>query len=386
MGALLFPWEGYWTGIERDKNGDVIKSKLRKNPNFGKATVYDWKTLVDKIDAIRKKARESDKEYEELIGKIKLAQQLAEDSRKHIHPRAALTEEEIALVKLEREKRAFREKETYKELHRERCRVWLLNSMARNLAFDHEKNKMLCKWRYEFARKVEYEKGKGPTSKAEIELREAVNTLTLKTINKNQLPKHWHTTETRLQNLDKKLAKVFRSEKDKPTRPWKGKYNPRKDHDTKWVKQRLKVLAKPLPDEEKEAHLFHTPCEKKKRLEEIIAGYKTKEKGPLDEAQTRVVRETYEVADEKRQFLILIDGGPGTGKTKTTTRLAEALGLLDMTTAYTGSTGVAASNYSRSGLVSTLGKSLFCYGKRTLLDKNVCRWIYCTNVATPFTT
>ena len=50
------------------------------------------------------------------------------------------------------------------------------------------------------------------------------------------------------------------------------------------------------------------------------------------------VRETFATASENKQFLILIDGGPGTGKTKTTNRLAEALKLLDMKTSNTGLT------------------------------------------------
>ena len=82
-----------------------------------------------------------------------------------------------------------------------------------------------------------------------------------------------------------------------------------------------------------------------KRLEEIIAGKETKGEEELDEVQARVVRETYALAARGEQFFILVDGGPGTGKTKTTSRLAEALSILDMTTAYTGSTGTAATNY-----------------------------------------
>ena len=42
---------------------------------------------------------------------------------------------------------------------------------------------------------------------------------------------------------------------------------------------------------------------------------------------------------------MLVDGGPGTGKTRATNTLAEALKLLHIKPAYTGSTGTAATNY-----------------------------------------
>ena len=65
----------------------------------------------------------------------------------------------------------------------------------------------------------------------------------------------------------------------------------------------------------------------------------------MDKEQERVLRETFAQASKAKQFFILVDGGPGTGNTKTTGRLAEALDILDLKTAYTGSTGTAATNY-----------------------------------------
>lgn len=44
-------------------------------------------------------------------------------------------------------------------------------------------------------------------------------------------------------------------------------------------------------------------------------------------------------------MLVLVDGGPGCGKTKATNTLAQALELVGVTAAYTGSTGTAATNY-----------------------------------------
>ena len=42
---------------------------------------------------------------------------------------------------------------------------------------------------------------------------------------------------------------------------------------------------------------------------------------------------------------MLVDGGPGTGKTRACNKLTEALELLHIKAAYTGSTGTAATNY-----------------------------------------
>ena len=41
----------------------------------------------------------------------------------------------------------------------------------------------------------------------------------------------------------------------------------------------------------------------------------------------------------------MVDGGPGTGKTRACNKLTEVLELLHIKAAYTGSTGTAATNY-----------------------------------------
>ena len=62
MGALLSPWEGY-----RRKDGEL-------NPNYGKAEVHDWKTLMEWIEDIRKKRDQAMKNRKD-----------AEDGSRHTH-------------------------------------------------------------------------------------------------------------------------------------------------------------------------------------------------------------------------------------------------------------------------------------------------------------
>ncbi len=53
MGALLSPWEGY-----RRKDGEL-------NPNYGKAEVHDWKTLMEWVRGVREESKIADDEYKE---------------------------------------------------------------------------------------------------------------------------------------------------------------------------------------------------------------------------------------------------------------------------------------------------------------------------------
>ncbi len=78
MGTLLSPWE---TGY-------------KDNPMYGRAGVRDWKTLMEWVRGVR------------------------EDTHSGCIPVT---------------------NDAGKKLRRDRCRVWLLNSMARNLAFDKNK-------------------------------------------------------------------------------------------------------------------------------------------------------------------------------------------------------------------------------------------------------
>ncbi len=55
--------------------------------------------------------------------------------------------------------------------------------------------------------------------------------------------------------------------------------------------------------------------------------------------------EAFDKARRGQQVLVLVDGGPGCGKTKVTNSLAQALELQGITPAYTGSTSMAAMNY-----------------------------------------
>ena len=111
----------------------------------------DWKTLMEWVRGVRKESKVAGDKYA-------------------LHGWREVTEE------------------NEKRLRRERCRVWLLNSMARNLGFDKKKARLLNEWRFEFARKVAA--GKQPQeNKNEVAVREAINTLTLKNITESQLPK-----------------------------------------------------------------------------------------------------------------------------------------------------------------------------------------------------
>ena len=336
MGALLFPWNaGYWEDA----------AETIRNENYGKAQVYDWKTLVKAINDIRKKATTWDDDYKALVDKIKACQKKIKKLREDPDASDELEKQKTELEVCKKAKHTFlkrRETQGYKDLHRNRCRVWLLNSMARNLAFDKKKAEMLNKWRYEFARTIEVTK-QSKKNKMDAAVHAAVNTLTLRSITKAELPAGWHKTDDRLRKLDAKLKEIFRSRPDK--KPRGKKYEAMPEHDALWIKERLKTWKEALPDKEKTTGYTLHRGQKLKRLEEIIAGEGTKEAGELDEMQARVVRETFALAAEAKQFFIMVDGGPGTGKTKTTNRLAEALGILDMTTAYTGSTGTAATNY-----------------------------------------
>ena len=56
-------------------------------------------------------------------------------------------------------------------------------------------------------------------------------------------------------------------------------------------------------------------------------------------------RDAFQKGYKGEQVLVLVDGGPGCGKTKATNTLAQALELVGITAAYTGSTGTAATNY-----------------------------------------
>ena len=285
MGALLSPWE---TGF-----GTL---------NYGRAEAHDWKTLMEWIGRMRNS-----------------------DPVRNPDP-----------VKEEREKRAQQ---------RRRCIAWLLNSMARNLSFDKKKAKLLNKWRFEFAREVEANK-ESREKKVDADIREFVNTLTLQNITESQLPRTWHKTEKRLQNLRARLEEMYAARTIGGQRTKASRYPKMLNHQTKWVDEQLEALKEPLSsEEEKGDHVSPQPCDQKKRLDEIISGHRTKEKGKLDKAQERVIRETFALAAKPKQFFVLVDGGPGTGKTKTTGRLAEALDILGLTTAYTGSTGTAATNY-----------------------------------------
>ena len=285
MGALLSPWE---TGY-------------KDNPMYGRAGVRDWKTLMEWVRGVRK---DTPRGYIQVTN------------------------------------------DAGKKLRRDRCRVWLLNSMARNLGFDKNKARLYNAWRFKHARKVAAVVKNSRETKMEIATREAVNTLTLKSINENTVfPAAWYTTENRLRLLQKQAKSLFKCDTAVKRRQT-ARYQSRKTKNMKWVERQLEALKKPLPPEEEKTD--NTPprsYDQRRRLGDIIAGRGTKEPGELDTAQERVVRETFALASKPQQFLILVDGGPGTGKTKTTTRLAEALNLLNMTTAYTGSTGTAATNY-----------------------------------------
>ena len=180
------------------------------------------------------------------------------------------------------------------------------------------------------------------------EIEEIVNTLTLQSMNRDQLPKGWHETEQRLRKLDAELVEIYTDRRMVEKKRPKACYKKMKNHHTKWVHEQHQALKEPLPLEEKKMDCVSPrSCDYKTRLNQIINGQGTKEKGRLDKEQERVVRETFAVSlgDSKKQFLIMLDGGPGTGKTKTTNRLAEAIDVLCMKTAYSGSTGTAATNY-----------------------------------------
>ncbi len=311
MGALLSPWEGYL------KDGKI-------NPDYGKAEVHDWKTLMKWIEDIREKRIQARKNRED-----------AEDVSGHTHDREKTSEEKILKELAEA------------DLHRPRCLAWLLNSMARNLRFNKDNAKKLIKWRLESARKVETGKRTQVTS-LDIEVREAVNTLTLRSIAcKVALPKAWYQTQERLNRLEKKLGTMYRGQTSKPRSAKRSSYQTMKNHQIEWVEHQLEMLKKPLslPEAEKTDHESPCPMKMDRRLDNIINGDGTKEMRPLDKIQTRVVRDAFALAKSAKQFLMLVDGGPGTGKTETTNRLTKALKLLDMTTAYTGSTGTAATNY-----------------------------------------
>ena len=302
LGALLSPWG---TGYGSD--------------DYGKAEVDDWYSLMKWFtkDVKPEPSAKDDEEYQAMTPKQNAAK-AADDA-------ARLNE----------------------ETHRTRCLRWLLNSMARNLGFDRNKAKLWNKWRFEFARKVKVST-QSRESEMDKEIRMIVNTLTLTSLDESQLPRSWHRSQEQLRNLGKDLKKMYCGRTDVGQRVGPARYQSNKTHHTRWVKQQLEFLKQPLPstEDEKMDDPSPHPRDLEKRLEKIINGQGTKEPGaPLDESQTRVVRETFALAMEPKQFLILVDGGPGTGKTRTTARLAEALSMLGMTTAYTGSTGTAATNY-----------------------------------------
>ena len=312
--------------------------------DYGKATVYNWETLMNKIEEVRKECKDAKKVRKER----KDADEKSKDAEQELDKTEEEDEDEEMTEKESEHEKTAAEKLRRKrwKFRRKRCLAWLLNSMARNMSFNKKRAKLLNRWRFEFARNVEAGK-QTRIETMDIEVREAVNTLALKSITENNLPRAWHKTEERLQQLQVDLGKMYHCQTSEERKVKTPPYQRMPGHRaTQWIDKQLEKLKKPLPlEEEKTDHASVRLPDLESRLDNIINGDGTKGREKLDKTQARVVRETFALAKIPEQFFVLVDGGPGTGKTKTTARLAEALKLLDMTTAYTGSTGTVATNF-----------------------------------------
>lgn len=136
MGAMMSPWEMYKV------NGQL-------NPHYGRAKVRDWKSMMEWITPKRNSGWNPGEEEKNEDG-------TTTDRAIHIK-------------------------------HRRRCIAWLLNSLARGITFDKKKAETYSKWRYEFAREVQGWTA-SKTTQRDIAVREAVNSMTLGSLTKRQIP------------------------------------------------------------------------------------------------------------------------------------------------------------------------------------------------------